>query len=136
MKIKLGQALDLIADLNGDKVRNKKGILNEKISSALKYKLNKLNKELSNEEKEFQEFRNELIKKYGTETDKGVEIKTKLEDGSDNPIVIEFNKELIDIVNQEIDLKDYVFKIEEFIFESESNYESFYELMITESSEV
>jgi hypothetical protein len=136
MKIKLGQALDLIADLNGDKVRNKKGILNEKISSALKYKLNKLNKELSNEEKEFQEFRNELIKKYGTETDKGVEIKTKLEDGSDNPIIIEFNKELIDIVNQEIDLKDYVFKIEEFIFESESNYESFYELMITESSEV
>lgn len=135
MKIKLAQALDLLVDLNGDKLRNKKGILNEKISAASKYKLNKLNKELLSEEKEFQEFRNDLIKKYGSETDKGVELKMKLEDGSDNPNVIEFNKELIDIVNQEIELKDYAFKIEEFIFESESNYESFYGLMITEDSE-
>jgi hypothetical protein len=135
MKITLAQVLDLIEDLNGNKLKNKKGILNEKISSVSKYKANKLNKELINEEKEFQEFRNDLIKKYGEETDKGVEIKLKLEDGSDNPKIFEFNKELIDLINQEIELKDYVFKIEEFTFESESNYESFYGLMITENSE-
>jgi hypothetical protein len=135
MKITLAQVLDLIEDLNGNKLKNKKGILNEKISSVLKYKANKLNKELINEEKEFQESRNDLIKKYGEETDKGVEIKLKLEDGSDNPKIFEFNKELIDLINQEIELKDYVFKIKEFTFESESNYESFYGLMITENSE-
>lgn len=135
MKIKLKEILELLIDLNGDKLRFKKGILNEKISAVSKYKLNKLNKELLNEEKEFQEFRNELIKKYGTETDRGIEIKLKLDDGSDNPNVIEFNKQLIELLSQEIEIKDYTFKIEEFLFESESNYEFFYELMVTESSE-
>jgi hypothetical protein len=133
MKIKLKDSLSLLIDLNGKNTINKKGLLNEKISAISKYKLNKLNKELISEEGEFINFRNELLKKFGTELNGKYVLESFLEDGSVNPKVDDFNKEIISLLNETIEIKNYEFNIEEFNFESESNYALFYELMIIET---
>ena len=131
MKIKLAQGLDVLLDLNGNDTI--KGLLNEKVNSKPKYWLNKLNKELSREGEEFQNLRSELIKKLGEEKDGSYQIKYKLDNGSINPNIDIFNKEIADLLNMEIEIKDYQFKIEDFDFESESNYQFFYDLMIDDT---
>jgi hypothetical protein len=131
MKIKLAQGLDVLLDLNGNDTI--KGLLNEKVNSKLKYWLNKLNKELSQEREEFGKLRDELIKKLGEEKDGSYQIKYKLDDGSINPNIDIFNKEITELLNMEIEIKDYEFKIEDFNFESESNYQFFYDLMIDDT---
>ena len=131
MKIKLAQGLDVLLDLNGNDTI--KGLLNEKVNSKPKYWLNKLNKELSREGEEFQNLRSELIKKLGEEKGGSYQIKYKFDDGSINPNIDIFNKEIADLLNMEIEIKDYQFKIEDFDFESESNYQFFYDLMIDDT---
>lgn len=131
MKIKLAQGLDVLLDLNGNDTI--KGLLNEKVNSKPKYWLNKLNKELSREGEEFENLRSELIKKLGEEKDGSYQIKYKLDDGSINPNLELFNKEITELLNMEIEIKDYEFKIEDFNFESESNYQFFYDLMIDDT---
>jgi hypothetical protein len=131
MKIKLAQGLDVLLDLNGNDTI--KGLLNEKVNSKPKYWLNKLNKELSREGEEFENLRSELVKKLGEEKDGSYQIKYKLDDGSINPNIDIFNKEIAELLNMEIEIKDYEFKIEDFNFESESNYQFFYDLMIDDT---
>jgi hypothetical protein len=131
MKIKLAQGLDVLLDLNGNDTI--KGLLNEKVNSKPKYWLNKLNKELSREGEEFENLRSELVKKLGEEKDGSYQIKYKLDDGSINPNLELFNKEITELLNMEIEIKDYEFKIEDFNFESESNYQFFYDLMIDDT---
>jgi hypothetical protein len=131
MKIKLAQGLDVLLDLNGNDTI--KGLLNEKVNSKPKYWLNKLNKELSQEREGFGKLRDELIKKLGEEKDGSYQIKYKLDDGSINPNIDIFNKEITELLNMEIEIKDYQFKIEDFDFESESNYQFFYDLMIDDT---
>ena len=131
MKIKLAQGLDVLLDLNGNDTI--KGLLNEKVNSKPKYWLNKLNKELSREGEEFENLRSELVKKLGEEKDGSYQIKYKLDDGSINPNLELFNKEVTELLNMEIEIKDYQFKIEDFDFESESNYQFFYDLMIDDT---
>ena len=131
MKIKLAQGLDVLLDLNGNDTI--KGLLNEKVNSKPKYWLNKLNKELSREGEEFENLRSELVKKLGEEKDGSYQIKYKLDDGSINPNIDIFNKEITELLNMEIEIKDYEFKIEDFNFESESNYQFFYDLMIDDT---
>jgi hypothetical protein len=128
MKIKLGKALDLLVEVSGSE--KTKGLLNEKISFSTKWHLNKLSKELQSEQKSFMEARDESVKKNGEETENGPVLKLKLEDGSVNPNALLFSEEINDLLNQDVEIRDYEFTLESISFESDSNYPLFNELFI------
>jgi hypothetical protein len=128
MKIKLGEALDLLVEVNGNE--KVKGLLNEKISFSTKWHLNKLSKELQAEQKSFTEARDESVKKNGEETENGPLLKLKLDDGSINPKALVFSQEINELLDQDVDIKDYEFTLDSISFESDSNYPLFNELFI------
>jgi hypothetical protein len=76
------------------------------------------------------EARDESVKKNGEETENGPVLKLKLEDGSVNPNALLFSEEINDLLNQDVEIRDYEFTLESISFESDSNYPLFNELFI------
>lgn len=116
-KLKLFELLNLEIELNGftnpeTGETNVEGLLQQKISFALKYKLKNDALKLTEEKKQILQVQDELIQKYGT-TDKegriGIDRWEDFENKIPNPKFIEFNKEWNDfLVNteKEVELTD------------------------------
>lgn len=123
-KITLSQILDIDVQLNGfanDKVQVK-GILNEKINIKTKYWLGRLAEQITKEKQSFESLRDELIKKHGEVSESGnIEIKTMIDD-KPNPKIFEFQKEIEDLIKEEIEINFPQLDLESFDFESENNY--------------
>ena len=135
-KITLAEVLDLDVQLNGfanDKVQVK-GILNEKINIKTKYWLGRLAQQIAKEKQSFEGLRDELIKKHGEVSESGnIEIKATIDD-KPNPKIFEFQKEIEDLIKEEIEIKFPQLDLESFDFESENNYSYLFKYIIKEES--
>lgn len=108
IKLSLNDALSLEFELNGaTNPETKKvifnGLLSEKMSLKTKYWLTKLSDKLTSEKKTIEELRNDLIKKYGTEENGQVFIKTFLNEETKeiNPDWTSFSKEVSELLSEE-----------------------------------
>jgi len=129
MKLTIADCLNLDIEIAG--FTNKdgqiliKGLVNEPLNLKTKYWLNKLTTKLQVEKKAFNESRDALIKDLGETHENGsVTIPMQI-DGKDNPNIIEFNKQAEELLNQEIEIDVHKFSIDNFDFNSDSNYPTF-----------
>lgn len=106
-----------------------KGLLQHKLSIATKYHLNKLLTSLQEDKKYIGEQRNELIKSLGTETEDGsFEIKNEI-DGVVNPNIIEFRKQMDELMKTEREVEHVKLGVDEFKnIETESNFTVLFKL--------
>ena len=102
-----------------------KGLLNEPLNLKTKYWLNRLATKLQAEKKAFTESRDALIKEIGeAQEDGSYSIPIKIGEEL-NPKYEVFNKQLQDLLDQEIEIDVHKFSIESFDFDSDSNYPTF-----------
>jgi len=118
------------------------GVINQKISIVTKYHMNKLVTVLREEKKMIDEFKNELIKKYGEEKDNGsfviepfLTVSEKNDNGDtvekrvQNESFVKFGEEYTSLLNQVKDIEHYSFDINDFSkIETNDNYTVFYKL--------
>lgn len=136
--LKLVQFYNLEAELNG--VTNPqtgekltKGLLSEKIQLKTKYWLTDLYKKAKEQTDACSALRDELIKKYGTESEGGVSIlQTIEEDGKQvlNPSFVSFQNEFNALLNEEREIEYKELSIEDFgSIETEQVYETLFSLL-------
>jgi DNA polymerase I-like protein with 3'-5' exonuclease and polymerase domains len=128
MKVTVQQVLDLQVEIAGVKTEKFTviGLLNEKLNIKTKYRLQKLFKKIKAETEEYSEVERTLFNSLGAVEENGLLIiKDILEDGSINPARLELEEERKKLLEEVVDLGDFEFNIEEFDFESESNYYTF-----------
>ena len=136
--LKLVQFYHLEAELNG--VTNPqpgenltKGLLSEKIQLKTKYWLTDLYKKAKEQTDACSALRDELIKKYGEESDKGVSISQSVEeDGKNvvNPNFVSFQNEFNALLNEEREIEYKELSIEDFgSIETEQVYETLFSLL-------
>ena len=128
MKAMIKQVLDLQVEIAGAKSARFTvvGLLNEKLNIKTKYWLQKLFKKVKAEAEEYNEAEKALFISLGAEEINGsLFIKDTLEDGSVNPNRSKLEEERGKLLNEVVDLGNFEFKIEDFDFESESNYYTF-----------
>lgn len=114
IKLKLGEVLQLSHEING--LHNPEtgeviyqGFLNQNLSIILKYELTDCGEFLTKERKKIESLRDELVKKYGTEQDGVMSVKTYLEYKDDegnvtrsvNPKYVELDAEYSKLLDQE-----------------------------------
>lgn len=131
MKLTIEQAIDLELELRGFKNESETcvGLLNEKLGMRNKYWLNKILKKVSKERETFFEVEKSLFISLGCkEVDGRLMIEEKLEDGSPNPAYKKVTEERQKLLSEVIDLGDIHFDISEFDFETESNYDTFFDV--------
>lgn len=117
------------------------GVINQKIPFVTKYHLKKLATTLAEEKKLVDEFKNELIKKYGVEKEDGsiviepiITVKEEVdgeivERKEQNPSFLNFSQEYNKLLEQVKDIEHFSFSIEEFSkIETTDNYNVFYKL--------
>jgi hypothetical protein len=144
--LKLHEFYALEAELNGV-VNNQtgevlsKGLLSEKIKLSTKYWLTELGKKVSAEKEAVEKLKEELIKKHGTEDEKGgiaipmyINVITN-EEGEVtsrevNPKFVEFQNEFNALLQEEKEVEYKEFKLAEFdSVESEGVYVTFFKLV-------
>ena len=144
--LKLHEFYALEAELNGV-VNNQtgevlsKGLLSEKIKLSTKYWLTELGKKVSAEKEAVEKLKEELIKKHGTEDEKGgiaipmyINIVTN-EEGEVtsrevNPKFVEFQNEFNALLQEEKEVEYKEFKLSDFdSVESEGVYMTFFKLV-------
>jgi hypothetical protein len=144
--LKLHEFYALEAELNGV-VNNQtgevlsKGLLSEKIKLSTKYWLTELGKKVSAEKEAVEKLKEELIKKHGTEDEKGgiaipmyINIITN-EEGEVtsrevNPKFVEFQNEFNALLQEEKEVEYKEFKLTDFeSVESEGVYVTFFKLV-------
>jgi hypothetical protein len=144
--LKLHEFYALEAELNGV-VNNQtgevlsKGLLSEKIKLSTKYWLTELGKKVSEEKTAVEKLKEELIKKHGTEDEKGgisipmyINIVTN-EEGEVtsrdvNPKFVEFQNEFNALLQEEKEVEYKEFKLADFdSVESEGVYVTFFKLV-------
>jgi hypothetical protein len=144
--LKLHEFYALEAELNGV-VNNQtgevlsKGLLSEKIKLSTKYWLTELGKKVSDEKTAVEKLKEELIKKHGTEDEKGgiaipmyINIVTN-EEGEVtsrevNPKFVEFQNEFNALLQEEKEVEYKEFKLTDFeSVESEGVYVTFFKLV-------
>lgn len=112
----------------GEKLQ--RGLLDEKLSIAVKYKLSDLSDKVEVEISKINKFKEELIKTLGTADEEGnVGIPLRInqtfkEDGSldtfdINPVYSEYNKQLSELLNQEVEFDFNEVAVEDLNIESE-----------------
>ncbi len=119
-KFKLGDVLQLESEINGfvnpeTGERIYEGFLNQNLSIILKYELTELSEVLTKERKKVDSLRDDLVKKYGEETDKGGMMVKMLNEVKEdegnvvsrvvNPKYVEFDKEYSQLLNTEIEIE-------------------------------
>jgi len=144
--LKLHEFYALEAELNG--VMNNqtgevlsKGLLSEKIKLSTKYWLTELGKKVSAEKEAVEKLKEELIKKHGTEDEKGgiaipmyINVITN-EEGEVtsrevNPKFVEFQNEFNALLQEEKEVEYKEFKLSDFdSVESEGVYMTFFKLV-------
>lgn len=136
--LKLIQFYNLEAELNG--VTNPqtgekltKGLLSEKLQLKTKYWLTDLYKKAKEQTNACSALRDELIKKYGEESEKGVSITPLVEkDGASvaNPKFALFQEEFNALLNEEREIEYKELSIEDFgSIETEAVYETLFSLL-------
>ena len=163
ISLKLFEFYNLDAELNGltnqqtgEKIAS--GLIQEKLSLVTKYWLTELGKKVAAEKASVEELKNDLIKKYGKEDDKGgISIPMVIEeldsDGQPikdidkdgnwftkkviNPDYQSFEKEFNDLLQTEKDLDYKAFTLEDFEkVETSENYGTFFKLIKIEEAKV
>ena len=136
--LKLIQFYNLEAELNG--VTNPqtgekltKGLLSEKLQLKTKYWLTDLYKKAKEQTDACSALRDELIKKYGEESEKGISITPLVEkDGASvaNPKFVLFQEEFNALLNEEREIEYKELNIEDFgSIETEAVYETLFSLL-------
>jgi hypothetical protein len=129
MKLTIADCLNLEIEVSGF-TNNEgkvllKGLLNEPLNLKTKYWLNRLVTKLQVEKKAFNDSRDSLIKQLGeVQKDGSVTIPMEIK-GKPNPKIIDFNKQTDELINQEVEIEVHKFSIDNFDFESDSNYPTF-----------
>lgn len=130
MKIKLKYLNPLRQELNGISDQNTgqvfyKGLLFQNLHFKQKYHLTKLSKEIEAEFETLQESQKEIYKKYlgEREPENTSEFRQSEE-------VKNFEKEVLDLIEEEVNFSDYEFSIEDFDFKSSESYPVFIELFV------
>jgi len=123
-KISVGDMINLSTEVSV--------FLGENISLALKYKLTKFLKRLSEHTKPALEQRDEIIKKLAPD---GMTIKNKLEDGTDNPLMKEFNEQFKQITTVEENLTECpeIALTDLEVIKSQNNYPLLYNFLLKEN---
>jgi hypothetical protein len=163
ISLKLFEFYNLDAELNGltnqqtgEKIAS--GLIQEKLSLVTKYWLTELGKKVAAEKASVEELKNDLIKKYGKEDDKGgISIPMVIEeldsegqpvkdidkDGNwftkkvINPDFQLFEKEFNDLLQTEKELEYKAFTLEDFEkVETSENYGTFFKLIKIEETKV
>lgn len=161
--LKLFEFYNLDAELNGLRNQNtgetiSSGLLQEKLSLVTKYWLTDLGKKVAAEKAAVEELKNELIKKYGKEDEKGgISIPMVIDDvdadgnpvtekdteGNDvtrkklNPDFQAFEKEFNELLQTEKELEYKTIKLEDFEkVETADNYVTFFKLIKVEDTPV
>ena len=128
MKVTVKQILELQVEIVGAKSDNLKitGLLNEKLNMKTKFWLQELLKKVAEKKESYAEVEKSLFVSLGAvEEESGLVIPFTLEDGSDNPAIKALDVEREKLLNEEVDLGEFKFNINDFDFESESNYYTF-----------
>lgn len=122
-KVTFKDILELDVQLNGfaNAQVSVKGILGEKLNIKTKYWLGRLNDQIQKEKKSFSDLRDELIKKHGSETENGFEIKQMI-DEKPNPALAAFQEELADLLGVEVEISFPQLDLDAFDFETENDY--------------
>ena len=163
ISLKLFEFYNLDAELNGltnqqtgEKIAS--GLIQEKLSLVTKYWLTELGKKVAAEKAAVEELKNDLIKKYGKEDDKGgisipMVIDELDEEGQPkkdldkdgnwftkkviNPDFQLFEKEFNDLLQTEKELEYKAFTLEDFEkVETSENYTTFFKLIKVEETKV
>jgi hypothetical protein len=163
ISLKLFEFYNLDAELNGltnqqtgEKIAS--GLIQEKLSLVTKYWLTELGKKVAAEKASVEELKNDLIKKYGKEDEKGgISIPMVIEeldsegqpmkdvdkDGNwftkkvINPDYQSFEKEFNDLLQTEKELDYKAFTLEDFEkVETSENYGTFFKLIKVEETKV
>ena len=163
ISLKLFEFYNLDAELNGltnqqtgEKIAS--GLIQEKLSLVTKYWLTELGKKVAAEKASVEELKNDLIKKYGKEDDKGgISIPMVIEeldsDGQPikdldkdgnwftkkviNPDYQSFEKEFNDLLQTEKELDYKAFTLEDFEkVETSENYGTFFKLIKVEEARI
>lgn len=161
--LKLFEFYNLDAELNGLRNQNtgetiSSGLLQEKLSLVTKYWLSDLAKKVAAEKAAVEELKNELIKKYGKEDERGGisipmvideldadgnPITEKDAEGNDvtrkklNPEFQQFEKDFNDLLQTEKELEYKTIKLEDFEkVETADNYVTFFKLIKVEDTPV
>lgn len=163
ISLKLYEFYNLEAELSGmtnqqtgEKVSS--GLLQEKLSLVTKYWLTDLSKKVSAEKASIEELKNDLIKKYGKEDERGAisipmvvdetdadgnPVKDKDSEGNEvtrkklNPDFQQFEKEFNELLQTEKELEYTAFKLADFEkVETAENYVTFFKLIKTEETKV
>jgi uncharacterized protein (UPF0216 family) len=161
--LKLYEFYNLEAELNGlvnqqtgEKIAT--GLLAEKLSMVTKYWLSDLAKKVATEKESIEKLKEELIKKHGTEDDKGGisipmsidevdadgnAVKTTDAEGNEtvkkviNPEFVVFEKEFNELLQLERDVEYNTFKLVDFsAVETSQNYTTFFKLISVEEAKV
>lgn len=136
--LKLIQFYNLEAELNGvinpqTGEKLSKGILSEKLQLKTKYWLSDLSKKVKEQTDACSALRDELIKKYGEESEKGISISPLIEeDGKNvpNPRFALFQDEFNALLNEEREIEYKELSIEDFgSIETEAVYETLFSLL-------
>jgi hypothetical protein len=163
ISLKLFEFYNLDAELNGltnqqtgEKIAS--GLIQEKLSLVTKYWLTELGKKVAAEKASVEELKNDLIKKYGKEDDKGgisipmviEELDSEGQPAKDvdkdgnwftkkviNPDFQLFEKEFNDLLQTEKELEYKAFTLEDFEkVETSENYGTFFKLIKIEETKV
>ena len=145
--LSLGEILELENEINGS--RNQQtgetiltGLINQKLPIKTKYWLSRLNETISSECKTIETLRDELVKKYGSETEdkRGYTIPLKIKsdkinpDGTPvlvpNPVFTEFNNEYTQLLETTKEIEHATFSFDDFAdLETTDNYTVFFKLL-------
>jgi hypothetical protein len=148
-KLTLGEVIALESEISG--LTNQqtgevvlKGLLGEKINLVIKYHLSKLVNSFAADKKILEGLRDELIKKYGEETDNGGIIVTQHLDEAKtiiNPKFVQFAQEYETLLSEQKEIEHSVITLEDIKdINSEGRYSVFFKLIdsdiITPTEEV
>jgi tRNA(Ile)-lysidine synthase TilS/MesJ len=130
MKIKLKYLNPLRQELNGLSDQNTgqvfyKGLLLQNLHFKQKYHLTKLAKELDTEFEQLQESQKELLKKHFGEEQPVDSFEFRQSEEFKN-----FEKEITDFFEEEVNFSDLQFSIDDFDFKSSESYPVFMELFV------
>jgi molybdopterin converting factor small subunit len=137
-KLTLGEIITLESEISG--LTNQqtgevvlKGLLGEKINLVIKYHLSKLTNSFAADKKILEELRDELIKKYGEETDNGGIIVTQHLDEAKtiiNPKFVQFAQEYETLLSEQKEIEHSVITLEDIKdINSEGRYSVFFKLI-------
>ena len=137
-KLTLGEIIALESEISG--LTNQqtgevvlKGLLGEKINLVIKYHLSKLTNSFAADKKILEELRDELIKKYGEETDNGGIIVTQHLDEAKtiiNPKFVQFAQEYETLLSEQKEIEHSVITLEDIKdINSEGRYSVFFKLI-------